>query len=257
MRQDSFTFTLLDAVSELELLFSALTRSISSSSPELGSSWIIAPVFAPWFPGPTEAGGGEHEQDGQKRRTPAYDSENWLHVTRRWQWVTFLSYHRFIASALYRWEPVDAPLGIRCFSAARVPPPNQPPNSDIAPLQPYVKTAQAAIWLWVMEGGLNSPSEILEPVGKPQLFKCRKSWFYKMLIWSALGTSEQQGSEQEPPPPSTTLHLFWRAGESGEGLKERSKGGSVTKGGGGLVRKTDRKTYFYFVYMQSSVHLLC
>lgn len=56
------------------------------------------------------------------RRTPAYDSENWLHVTRRWQWVTFLSYHRFIASALYRWEPVDAPLGIRCFSAARVPP---------------------------------------------------------------------------------------------------------------------------------------
>lgn len=193
------------------------------------------------------------------RQTPAYDSENWLHVTRRWQWVTFLSYHRFIASALYRWEPVDAPLGIRCFSAARVPP-NQPPNSDIAPLQPYVKTAQAAIWLWVMEGGLNSPSEILEPVGKPQLFKCRKSWFYKMLIWSALGTSEQQGSEQEPPrPASTTLHLFWRAGESGEGLKERSKGGVWQKeggGGGGGVRKTDRKTYFYFVYMQSPVHLL-
>lgn len=61
------TFTLLDAVSELELLFSALTCSISSSSPELGSSWIIAPVFAPWFPGLTEAGGGEREQDGQKR----------------------------------------------------------------------------------------------------------------------------------------------------------------------------------------------
>lgn len=30
---------------------------------------------------------------------------------------------------------------------------------------------------------------MLEPVGKPQLFKCRKSWFYKMIIWSALGTS--------------------------------------------------------------------
>lgn len=166
------------------------------------------------------------------RQTPAYDSENWLHVTRRWQWVTFLSYHRFIASALYRWEPVDAPLGIRCFSAARVPP-NQPPNSDIAPLQPYVKTAQAAIWLWVTEEGLNSPSEILEPVGKPQLFKCRKSWFYKMLIWSALGTSEQQGSEQEPPPcqynPSFILKSRGKWGRT----KGKEQGGSVIKGGGG------------------------
>lgn len=62
-----------------------------------------------------------------------------------------------------------------------------------------------------MEGGLNFPFEILEPVGKPQLFKCRKSWFYKMLIWSALGTSEQQGSEWAPSPfslnPARLLYL--------------------------------------------------
>lgn len=28
---------------------------------------------------------------------------------------------------------------------------------------------------------------ILESVEKPQVFKCRKSWFYKILIWSTLG----------------------------------------------------------------------
>lgn len=80
------------------------------------------------------------------------------------------------------------------------------------PLWLYIKTAQAAIWLWVMEGGLNFPFEILEPVGKPQLFKCRKSWFYKMLIWSALGTSEQQGSEWAPSPFSLNpAHLLYEA----------------------------------------------
>lgn len=78
-----------------------------------------------------------------------------------------------------------------------------------------------------MEGGLNSPSEILEPVGKPQLFKCRKSWFYKMLIWSALGTSEQNGSEQEPPHPTFIYWAGWRQGanerRTGECDKRREK----------------------------------
>ena len=77
-----------------------------------------------------------------------------------------------------------------------------------------------------MEGGLNSPLEILEPVGKPQLFKCRKSWFYKMLIWSVLGTSEQNGSEKQAPsdPP------FIYSAEWSKGVKERRRG-TVTKGG--------------------------
>lgn len=130
---------------------------------------------------------------------------------------------------------------------------SQPPShhSDIAPHLLYVKTAQRAIWLWVMEGGLNSPSEILEPVGKPQLFKCRKSWFYKMLIWSALGTSEQNGSEKEPPPPS----IQWRQGakERRGGLwqkeGEKKKRGEMWWGDGESVEKTN----FYFVHLKQSV----
>lgn len=97
-----------------------------------------------------------------------------------------------------------------------------------------------------MEGGLNSPSEILEPVGKPQLFKCRKSWFYKMLIWSALGTSEQQGSEQEPPPrqynPSFILKCRGKWGRT----KGKEQGGSVTKGGGGGSEKNRSENLFLF-----------
>lgn len=83
--------------------------------------------------------------------------------------------------------------------------PQQADAYDIAPFVLYTKKpARPAISLWVMKGGLNFPFEILEPVGKPQVFKCRKSWFYKMLIRSALGTSKQQGKEWTPP---CCLHL--------------------------------------------------
>lgn len=117
---------------------------------------------------------------------------------RRWEWVTFLfSVSAFITQALYRWEPVNASLKICCVLAA-------PLLVLLYPLL-YAKRTRAAVWRWVMKRGLNSPSEILEPVGKPQLFKCRKSWFYKMLIWSASGTRKQHGSEREP---QLWPHLF-------------------------------------------------
>lgn len=75
-----------------------------------------------------------------------------------------------------------------------------------------------------MEGGLNSPSEILEPVGKPQLFKCRKSWFYKMLTWSAQGTGERM-AERKKPPSSTPTAIYLETDSKGKGK------GAVTKEG--------------------------
>lgn len=163
--------------------------------------------------------GKTNMRDGKRAlRTPAYDSENW--TTRRWEGENE-SPSSFLLS-LHHLGPLQVGTcgcSVRDLSFFSCP----PHHFDIVPLLLYVKTAQAAIWLWVMEGGLNSPSEILEPVGKPQLFKCRKSWFYKMLIWSALGTSEQNGSEQDPPPlPQPHLHLF--SGVETGRAKERRRG---------------------------------
>lgn len=167
--------------------------------------------------------GKTNVRDGKRAlRTPAYDSENW---TTRW-WEGENESSSSLLLSLHHLGPLQVGTcgcSVRDLSFFSCP----PHHSDIAPLLLYVKTAQAAIWLWVMEGGLNSPSEILEPVGKPQLFKCRKSWFYKMLIWSALGTSEQNGSEQDPPPNPTFIYSAgWRQGEQRKG-----GGRTVTKGG--------------------------
>lgn len=149
---------------------------------------------------PTEEEEGKINDGNGKRaaETPAYDSENW--TTRRWEGENeSLS---SLCLSLHHSDPLKVgtsrcPVGNLSFSC--------PP---LAPRPPCTKRAQRAIWLWVMEGGLNSPSEILEPVGKPQLFKCRKSWFYKMLTWSAQGTGEQNGSAKEAPSIDPHHHLF-------------------------------------------------
>lgn len=145
-----------------------------------------------------------------------------------------LHVHPFIIWALYRWEPVDALSGIGLFEL--------PSNHfDIASHLLYVKTAQRAIWLWVMEGGLNSPSEILEPVGKPQLFKCRKSWFYKMLIWSALGSRKRT-----PLPDPTSISLVeWRKGAKEKIVAKRREG--IKKG----RNKRRRRTNYYLIHLQT------
>lgn len=104
------------------------------------------------------------------------------------------------------------------------------PSAAPHPLR--TKTAQRAIWLWVMEGGLNSPSEILEPVGKPQLFKCRKSWFYKMLTWSAQGTGQRM-AERKTPPSSTPTAIYLETDSKGKG---RGGGGGLWKKRGKLKR---------------------
>lgn len=169
-----------------------------SCSPDQGSGWIAAPVFTPCF-----SGFRTPQRKRRKKKTRAKEKQQNRHLPMiqrngpQDDWKVRMSHfplhvHPFIIWALYRWEPVDALSGIGLFEL----PSN---HSDIASHLLYVKTAQRAIWLWVMEGGLNSPSEILEPVGKPQLFKCRKSWFYKMLIWSALGTGEQKKTPTPPP----------------------------------------------------------
>lgn len=166
----------------LQYMLTVLQKWISSSSCslELWLGWILAPVFTLFLrlENPREKG-EENEQEGHLlmiQRIGPHSSGEKVKMSH-----FPLSVYPFITWALYRWEPVDALSGICCFSAAL--------PSVWHPHLLYVKTLQRAIWLRVMEGGLNSPSEILEPVGKPQLFKCRKSWFYKMLIWSALGTS--------------------------------------------------------------------
>lgn len=194
----------------LKWIFSS---SSSSFSLELGSGWILAPVFTLFLrlENPTE----KKERRMNKKDTCLWFRELDHTAARRWKWVTFLS------------PSIPLSLGpstggnLRMSSQVSVV--FQPPShqSDIVPHLLYVKTVQRAIWLWVMEGGLNSPSEILEPVGKPQLFKCRKSWFYKMLIWSTLGKSEQNGSEKGLLLPQPHLHLF-------RGVERERKG---TKGG--------------------------
>lgn len=129
-----------------------------------------------------------------------------------------LPVYHFITWTLWRWEPADAlsgHLSLCCPSAA--------------PHPLCTKTMQRAIWLWVMEGGLNSPSEILEPVGKPQLFKCRKSWFYKMLTWSTQGTGERM-AERKKPPSSTPTAIYL------ETEREKQKGGGLWQKRGKLKR---------------------
>lgn len=117
------------------------------------------------------------------------------------------------------------------------------------------KTARRAIWLWVMEGGLISPSEILEPVGKPQLFKCRKSWFYKMLIRSALGTGELKKSRAPPRPHLSVSLVEWRKAERGGG----GGGDRGQKGGGGKIKRRNkrrRRTNYYLIRRCTSVFSL-
>lgn len=123
------------------------------------------------------------------------------------------SFYPFIIWTDCRWEQeVDFVKNLSLFCCST--------HNNEASIAQYVKITQAPIWHRVMEGCLNSPSEILEPVGKPQLFKCRKSWFYKMLIWYTLGT----GKPTDPPfhPVNT---LCWREGAKGGG-----GGGGVTQG---------------------------
>lgn len=162
-------------------MLTVLQKWISSSSSrsfELGLGWILAPVFTV-LENPTD----------KKRRMDKKDTCLWFKeldhtvVARMWKWVTFLS----LSFPLSLGPSTGGNLWMPCQGSVVFQPPSH--QSDIVPQLLYVKTVQRAIWLRVMEGGLNSPSEILEPVGKPQLFKCRKSWFYKMLIWSALGKS--------------------------------------------------------------------
>lgn len=139
-----------------------------------------------------------------ERRTPVYDSQNWTARQREGE----------------NESPSSLLLSLHHLSPLQVGTCQLASHHTLILL--YVKTVRATIWLWVMEGGLNPPFEILEPVGKPQLFKCRKSWFYKMLIWSALGTSEQHGSGQEPPPshhpapPSSIQNTLLKRGSKGK-----------------------------------------
>lgn len=164
---------------------------------------------------PAEEEEGKINDGNGKRaaKTPAYDSENW--TTRRWGENDSLS---SLCLSLHHSDPLKV-------GTSRCPVGNLSSSCpSVAPRPPCTKRAHRAIWLWVMEGGLNSPSEILEPVGKPQLFKCRKSWFYKMLTWSAQGTGEQNGWEKEAPSINPHHHLF-------EDREQRERGG------GGLWQK--------------------
>lgn len=148
---------------------------------------------------PTKKKNGKINDGNGKRaaKTPAYDSENWTTPRREGENESLSS----LRLSLHHLEPLkvgisSCPVRNLSFSCP-----------SVAPRPPCTKTAQRAIWLWVMEGGLNSPSEILEPVGKPQLFKCRKSWFYKMLTWSAQGTGGQNGWVKEAPSIDPHHHL--------------------------------------------------
>lgn len=191
-------------------------KQISSRFLDLGSDRIKAPVFTPCF-----SGFGTPQRKRRGRSMTAMEKEQRRHLLmihrtgphggEKVRMSHFpLSVYHFITRTLWRWEPADA-LSFSC-----------PP---LAPRPPCTKRAQRAIWLWVMEGGLNSPSEILEPVGKPQLFKCRKSWFYKMLTWSAQGTGEQNGSAKEAPSIDPHRHL------SGEGEQREREVRALTKEG--------------------------
>lgn len=162
---------------------------------------------------------GEDKWAGWKKRavrTPAYDSED--RTTRQREGenrVIFLS-----PSVPSSSEPSTGGNPRILHRRSVVPTLH---HSD-APLQLCVKTVQAAIWLWVMEGGLNSAFEILEPVGKPQLFKCRKSWFYKYdLLWGQASSIAQSFT---PPNNPTFIHSAgWRVkeGEGGVGLGGREE----------------------------------
>lgn len=195
-------------------------EQISSRFLDLGSDWIKAPVFTPCFSGfgtPQRKG----EDQWRQWKKSSEDTCLWFteldHTTvRRWEWVTFLSF----CLSLHHLDPLKVgtsrcPVRNLSFSCP-----------SVAPHPLCTKTAQRAIWLWVMEGGLNSPSEILEPVGKPQLFKCRKSWFYKMLTWSAQGTGERM-AEWKKPPSSTPTTIYLETESKGKGREAVTKEGEI------------------------------
>lgn len=178
-------------------------KQISSRFLDLGSDRIKAPVFTPCF-----SGFGTPQRKRRGRSMTAMEKEQRRHLLmiqrtgphggRREGENESLS---SLCLSLHHSDPLKVGTS-RC-------PVGNPSSScpSLAPRPPCTQRAQRAIWLWVMEGGLNSPSEILEPVGKPQLFKCRKSWFYKMLTWSAQGTGEQKGSAKEAPSIDPHHHL--------------------------------------------------
>lgn len=209
-----FKRTFLVKYADCESGFCSLPKNSPSPDPELVLGWIIAPVLTPCFSGFRTPLRG-NRRGRQKGGMEKLQQEHFLIMIHRpgpycggkVRMSHYFLVCPFIAVQVGTWGcSIRDLLLFSCFQ-----------NYDIAPLLLHVRTAWAAIWLWVMEGGLNSPFEILEPVGKPQLFKCRKSWFYKMLIWSTLGKSKQKGSEKTHPPTPNSLfaHLLSRVERRG------------------------------------------